>query len=269
MILKEERIGGQRLLLGDCLEIMAEIDSFDHVVSDPPYEESMHKNKNSTEKMQRYDRGPELRGLDFQSIDAIRKLVVEQTSNICTGWSIFFCTAEGVAKWEANILENTIMRYKRACVWVKPDSAPNFTGQGPAAGFECFVCAWSGQGRATWNAGGKRGVYKHIVNPPDRHGGHPTEKPWRLFAEILLDFVKPAQTVLDPFMGSGTTLVAAQKTGRNATGIEMNPDYFAMACERVDQASRQNDLFIEHSKPHQNQQHFEYTDPDLAQKESE
>ena len=52
------------------------------------------------------------------------------------------------------------------------------------------------------------------------------------------------ETILDPFLGSGTTLVACQRMGRHGTGIELDPDYFAIACKRVDEAARQDDLFI-------------------------
>ena len=54
----------------------------------------------------------------------------------------------------------------------------------------------------------------------------------------------PGDTILDPFMGSGTTLVACQRMGRHGTGIELDPDYFAIACKRVDEAARQPDLLI-------------------------
>lgn len=121
---------------------------------------------------------------------------------------------------------------------------PKFNGQGPALGHENIVTAWCGKGHARWNAGGKRGVYTHIVNPSDRDGKHPTEKPWRLMAELLRDFTSPGQTILDPFLGSGTTLVACQKMGRHGTGIELDPDYFEIACKRVDEAARQPDLLI-------------------------
>lgn len=136
------------------------------------------------------------------------------------------------------------MKYKRACAWVKPDSTPQLNGQGPAQGYECFVCAWAGTGHAKWNAGGKRGVYTHCVNGPERDGRHPTEKPRRLMAELVADFTLPEQTILDPFMGSGTTGIAAVQAGRNFIGVEMNPDYFDIACERIERAQRQGDLFI-------------------------
>lgn len=62
--------------------------------------------------------------------------------------------------------------------------------------------------------------------------------------EWCLGFLPDAKTILDPFMGSGTTLVACQKTGRAGTGIELDPDYFAIACKRVDEATRQPDMFV-------------------------
>ena len=136
------------------------------------------------------------------------------------------------------------MKFKTTCPWIKPDCAPKFNGQGPAVGYEPFVTVWAGKGHAKWNAGGKRGVYTHNVNPPDRHGGHPTEKPWRLFAELLTDFTKPDETILDPFMGSGTTLVACAKMGRKGIGIELDESYYEIACKRVEEAYKQPDLFV-------------------------
>ena len=169
--------------------------------------------------------------------------MVNAAANACDGWFIAFCTVEGVFRW-AEAINASRLKYKRACIWIKPDSTPQLNGQGPAQGAECFVTAWGGKGHAKWNAGGKRGVYRHIVNAPDREGSHPTEKPWRLFSELLTDFTNVGQSVLDPFMGSGTTLVACQRLGRNGTGIEIDPEYFNVACRRVDEATRQADLFV-------------------------
>ena len=58
-------------------------------------------------------------------------------------------------------------------------------------------------------------------------------------------FVQPGATVLDPFMGSGTTGVACAKLGRRFIGIEIEPRYFDIACARIDRAYAQPDLFIE------------------------
>ena len=245
-IKKDVTIGDCRLILGDCIEIMAELEPVGHVISDPPYEASLHAARAHLSSL-RKDSGPEMKEINFSPIDAIRADVVKASELLCRGWFIAFCTAEGVWKW-AEEINASAMKYKRACTWIKPDSTPQLNGQGPAIGAENFVCAWAGQGFAKWNAGGKRGVYKHTVNPPDRHGAHPTEKPWRLFAELLMDFTNAGDTILDPFMGSGTTLVACAKLGRRGIGIELDESYFEIACARVQKAYDQPDMFIDRPK---------------------
>lgn len=261
-IKKEVQIGDCRLILGDCLEVMESLEPHDHIISDPPYEDFMHKAKAKAKASRRIrtDGRDEIKKLDFSSIDQIRADVVSTSSGLCEGWFIAFCTPEGVGRW-ADEINKSEMKYKRACVWIKPDSTPQLNGQGPAMGAENFVCAWAGSGFAKWNAGGKRGVYTHTTNPPDRHGTHPTEKPWRLFTEILRDFTRESQMILDPFMGSGTTGVACAKTGRKFTGIELDPAYFEIACERVRKAYDQPDMFVKAPEPKQHQQDiFEASD---------
>lgn len=236
-----EQIGRATLYLGDCLQMG--IGAVDHIITDPPYEATLHASKNSLRGRVRADGGPDLQGLDFPPIDEIRRDVVALGAQ-CSGWFIAFCTVEGVWEW-AQAINESPMKYKRACVWVKPDSTPQLNGQGPAQGAENFVCAWAGKGHANWNAGGKRGVYTHCVNGPERHGVHPTEKPRKLMAEIINDFTQPDSLILDPFMGSGTTGVAAVQMGRDFIGIEREPKYFDIACKRIEEAQRQGDLFIE------------------------
>jgi DNA modification methylase len=58
-----------------------------------------------------------------------------------------------------------------------------------------------------------------------------------------------AKTILDPFMGSGTTGVACAKAGRAFTGIEIDPDYFEIGCERIEMAVAQPDMLIEAAEP--------------------
>ena len=60
---------------------------------------------------------------------------------------------------------------------------------------------------------------------------------------------RDARTILDPFMGSGTTGVAAVKLGRKFIGIEIEPKYFDIACRRISEALKQPDFFIEPHKP--------------------
>ena len=63
--------------------------------------------------------------------------------------------------------------------------------------------------------------------------------------EWCLGFVPDAETVLDPFMGSGTTLVACAKMGRKGIGIDLDPEYYEIACKRVEEAYRQPDMFVQ------------------------
>jgi len=72
--------------------------------------------------------------------------------------------------------------------------------------------------------------------------GHPTPRTLDAM-KACLDWIK-CETILDPFMGSGTTGVAAVQMGRKFIGIELDPDYFKIACKRIEDAQRQKDLFI-------------------------
>lgn len=227
-----EIIGNATLYLGDALEILPTLGVVDHIIADPPYEASLHASKNSLRGRIRFDTGPDLQGLDFDPIDAIRDDVVHIASDTCQGWFLAFCTVEGVARW-ADAINASPMKYKRACIWVKPDSTPQLNGQGPAQGAECFVTAWAGTGHAKWNAGGKRGVYRHLVNNPERTGLHPTEKPRRLMSELVADFTNVGDLVCDPFAGSCTTGVACGMAGRRFVVRNMPADKRATVTPRT------------------------------------
>lgn len=251
MTFEKQTIRDCTLYRGDCIEVMPTLGKVDHIISDPPYEASLHASKNKLRGRVRVDDGPDLKGLDFAPIDDIRHDFVRISADLSSGWVIAFCTVEGTKSW-ADVINPSLLKYKRACIWVKPDSTPQLNGQGPAQGAECFVCSWAGTGHAKWNSGGKRGIYTHCVNGKHRHGGHPTEKPISLMSEILADFTAPSSLILDPFMGSGTTGVACAKLGRKFIGIELDAKYFDIACQRIEDAYKQPDLFIQApAKPEQ------------------
>lgn len=221
-----------------------------HVIFDPPYEKHMHNSKTGKRSI-RTDGHAELAALHFTSIEGMRKEITDSLTALCQGWFVAFCTPEGVAPWR-DAIEAAGARYKRACIWNKPDSAPQFNGQGPAMGAEMFVTAWCGSGFSSWNGGGGRNVFTHLTNAPDRHGGHPTEKPISLMCEIIEKFTNPGDMILDPFMGSGSTGVAAVRLGRKFIGVEQDARFFKIAGERISDALSRPDLFIAHrEKPHQ------------------
>ena len=97
-------------------------------------------------------------------------------------------------------------------------------------------------GELAWTS--RDGALREFVKcPKGMDKGHPCEKPVELMCWCL-SFLPNAQTVLDPFMGSGTTGVACAKLGRKFIGIELEPKYFDIACNRIDDAYKQGDLFV-------------------------
>jgi site-specific DNA-methyltransferase (adenine-specific)/modification methylase len=112
--------------------------------------------------------------------------------------------------------------------WRKPDRVPS------AADFEL---AWTSK---DMNA---RLIDHSIGATNAERVGHPTQKPERVM-RWTLSFLPNAQTILDPFMGSGTTGVAAVKMGKTFVGVEREERYFEIACRRIEDAQRQGDMFI-------------------------
>lgn len=233
---------------GDCRDIVPTLLSVDHAIFDPPYEKHMHEAKRGkkvygAKRRIRVDGHANPPPVNFASIEGMREQVTKPLAGLCQGWFIAFCTPEGVAPWR-DAIEAAGARYKRACIWVKPDSAPQFNGQGPAMGAECFVTAWCGPGFSAWNGGGGRNVFTHLTNQSDRHGEHPTEKPISLMCEIVEKFTNPGDVILDPFMGSGSTGVAALRLGRKFIGIEQDQRFYEIARERIADAASRPDMFI-------------------------
>lgn len=236
---REEIIGDCRLILGDCRDVLPTLEA-DHIVSDPPYEDELHK---AMGKIRRNDGQGMVDDLGFDGINASRADIASLCVGSSSGWVILFTLAEGVRAWRDD-LQAAGAKWDTTCFWIKPDASPRFNGQGPARGAECFVTCWAGTGYRRWNAGGKRGVYTHCVNT-GRQGEHPTEKPVPLMMEILSDFTRAGQTICDPFMGSGTTGVAAVALGRRFVGIEQNERWFDLSRRRIEEAYRQPRLFAE------------------------
>lgn len=106
---------------------------------------------------------------------------------------------------------------------------------------EFVVYAWRGRARRINNAGAKQ----LICAPQNDHSEHPTEKPVGLMAHYIGNSTQPGQIVFDPFMGSGTTGVAALQLGRRFIGCEIDERWFDVACKRLESAQQQGSLFGE------------------------
>lgn len=239
-------IGPHLMILGDCMAAYERLAPVDHIICDPPYEMHAHTPR------KRARRGVLTEGLplDFVPLDRrTRVATCGAAKSLCAGWLIAFCQTEQMAGWRDDI-EAAGLKYKAPMVWIKPDATPKLNGQGPAIGYESMVTAWCGKGYAKWNGGGKRGVFTYPTNGGDRvPGRHMTEKPARLMQELVTLFSNPGDVILDPFAGSGTTGVACVRTGRRFIGVELIEKHFWSACERIEQAVKQPDLFVHPPEP--------------------
>ena len=242
---RKEVIGDATLYLGDCREVLPTLGKVDHVICDPPYEDELHE---AVGRIRRKDGREMCQNLGFDGINAGRSEIARLIHSVSEGWALVFTLAEGVRAWRDD-LQAVGAKWDTVLCWVKPDASPRFNGQGAARGFENCISVWCGKGYRSWNGGGKRGIYTHCVNGPNRHGVHPTEKPASLMRELVLDFTRQGQIICDPFMGSGTTGVAAIRLGRRFVGIEQDVVFFDIACKRIEAAYAQPDMFVSAPAP--------------------
>ena len=207
-IIKEERIGDCRLILGDCLEVMPLLDPVDAVVTDPPYGIGAHSGIGKYGKLRGYKGDWDNEAPSLSNLPDVPAII-----------------------WGGNYFD--LPPSRAFFVW---DKGAGFKGRDFA---ECEQ-AW-----CSVDANARIFSYDPLARGDYRGGNkqHPTQKPVALM-EWCLGFIPDAQTILDPFMGSGTTLVACAKLGRKGIGIELDPEYFDFACKRVEEVYRQPDLFV-------------------------
>jgi site-specific DNA-methyltransferase (adenine-specific) len=226
------------LRCGDCLVGMAELPdkSVDVVISDPPYEAEAH----TSERLVSRGGHLEVEPLAFPAItEELRTEAARHMARLARRWILVFCQVEAAMKWRA-ALEAGGAVYKRTCQWIKPDGKPQYSGDRPGIGYESIV-ACHAPGRSTWNGGGSHGVF--IVNKSgDARTGHQTQKPLALMEILVRLFSDRGELILDPFVGSGTTGVAAVRLGRRFVGWEMNPAYAEMARRRLTTAREQLEI---------------------------
>jgi len=234
-------IGDATLYLGDCLEILPTLEKVDAVITDPPYSENTHKGAKTNKRQ--YETGGKRGAFRAGGVDLItfNSLTDEQFIDLCKKllgisgkWIVMTCDFHHVV----NVLSWD--EFVRLGVYVKRASMPQISGDRPAQGHE-NVLIMHNKGKKTWNGGGKPAVWTHTVIK--HHVSVPSQKPQGLIDDFVNDFTYKNETILDPFMGSGTTGVACMNLGRKFIGIEIEPKYFDIACERIENAQKQGRLF--------------------------
>jgi DNA modification methylase len=218
-------IGDATLYLGDCRDILPTLGKVDAVVTDPPY--GMNWNTDST----RFSGGGSP-GIardpiigDDQPFDPAHLLALNVPTVI----------------WGYNHMAQRLPT-ARTLIWLKQNP------QSYGAFLSDAELGWASGGNGVWAFYRPRSIATAVTEGGGKVA-HPTQKPVSLM-RWCLEFTPKAQIVFDPYMGSGTTGVAAVQMGRKFIGIEREPKYFDIACKRIDEAQKQSDLFVpQHSKP--------------------
>ncbi len=209
-----ERIGPHLLYLGDCREILPLLPRVDAVVTDPPYGIGAANGAaiGGTDASGRYKRKPrQYDGVwDEERPDAVVFAAIVSAARVHIIWG-------------GQYFSDVLPIGGRWLFWDKLNSMPSYS-----------------DGEMAWTTVAGVSVKKFTqcasglaANRDGRE--HPTQKPLALM-KWCLDFIPDARTIIDPFMGSGTTGVACVKRGRRFTGIEREPKYFDIACRRIDEA---------------------------------
>lgn len=216
-------IGNAELWHGDCREVLPLLGRFDAVITDPPYGIGADKGKKGSipfkgGKPVEMAWHPENKwDAERPAPETIRQVVSRGDVSIVWGGNYFADLLPPMGRW---------------LWWDKCQTMPSY-GDGELA--------WTNLAATTPKKFtlANNALFAQRV---ERH--HPTQKPLQLMAWCL-GFVPSAVTVLDPFMGSGTTGVACAQLGKAFTGIERERKYFDIACERIARAQAQGSLLLD------------------------
>ena len=209
----------------DAATLLAELaDNTGVVITDPPYDARTHAGARSTNR-RREDGISEFPPIDHAELMRI----LAECGRVSGRWVVANLAYSAAFELEKQPPEG--LRMMRIGVWVKTNTTPQLTGDRPAQGWEA-IAYMHPKGRARWNGGGKHG---NFVSSTARVTSHPTEKPEGMVRQFVEWFSDPGDVVVDPFAGSGTTLVAARDMGRRAIGCEVDPKYCEMIVERLSQ----------------------------------
>ena len=235
---KDERVESKScsLYLGNSTKIVKELKKnkikVNHIITDPPYNIAQENNF-STMKNKRT-------GIDFGTWDRafdvcgwIKDFVDILDEN---GSMIIFCSYKFIS-YIISELEQNNFEVKDVLIWQKTNPMPRNINRRYVQDLEFAI--WSVKRNAKWvfNKPNDRAYLRSVFQAPVVSGseklGHPTQKSLKVMEEIIKIHTNENDTILDPFMGSGSTGEACLKNNRNFIGIEITPKYFDMSKERL------------------------------------
>jgi len=236
MIHKETIIGDCRLLLGDCLKIMPTLDKVDCVATDPPYLLTYggpHGSMGGKLSNENYDNKGGIINCKIDWLDFMPPIFASLKDR---AHAYIMCNNRHIQNMLTSA-ESSGFKFHNFLVWDKGTATPN---RWYMKNLEFTGFFYKGKAFFINDCGSKQ---LHRI-PNILNAKHPTEKPQELMRVYIENSTKRSETVLDPFMGVASTGVACVKSGRKFIGIELDPEYYEIACERIRKAYEQPDLFI-------------------------
>jgi DNA modification methylase len=226
------QIGDCRLILADSLDIMPDIRDVDLIVSDVPYkltsggqtEGGLHERFGKDERTAYTNDGNLFQG-EVPAWEDFMPMLYD-----CLKEDAHCYTMSDSKNIQAmlNAGEAAGFRFHNMLYWDKGTCTPNRWYMKNA---EFVALHYKGKAFSINNCSSKQGIY---VAHQDE-SAHPTEKPVLLMQHYITNSSQPGELVLDPFMGTGTTGIAAIRSGRKFIGIERDPQWYEVACKRIEQ----------------------------------
>ena len=208
-------IGSATLYRGDCMDVLPLIDKVDAVITDPPYGILRAGQQETFTKSAKHKR-KHFEDLGWDDGRPSKEI-----------FDAFLNIGEKCLFWGGNYFADFLPPTMGWLYWDKGQKGLSMS-----------------DGELAWTSE-KKALRSIVVNRAALIGSeHPTQKPLQVMVWSIEQLGNP-QTILDPFMGSGTTGVAAMQMGRSFIGIEREPKYFDIACRRIEQAQKQGDFFVE------------------------
>ena len=202
-----------KIICNDCRKVLEKIPPVDLILTDPPY------------------------GIDYTKLQGTRRKEKKRRAMIGDetpmDFQFLFNRPELKIIFGAENFWNQIPNHGRWLCW---DKRVNPIADACVGG--AFELAWISKESGYYRI--YRVMHGGAINDdnPNKPRYHPTQKPIRLMAAIIRDFSKPGDTILDPFVGSGTTCIAAEREGRKWIGIEIDKEYCELSRKRIEMEKR-------------------------------
>ncbi len=220
------------IYLGNALDVLRMLpdNSVDLILTDPPYGINyMSRSKSLPLTKISNDKASEAYELLDNVLNlAEKKLKPDRHIYIFINWQAYEGMAPVVKKY---------FKLKGALAWIKNNrTRGDLKGN---YGYQYEMVLYAHKGRR-WLFGKRDSDILYFDKVPTQYMQHPTEKPIKLLEYLIGKSTEVGEVVLDMFMGSGSTCVAAKNTGRRYIGIEMEPTWFAVAKKRLEQTEQQS-----------------------------